>query len=62
VEPETLTKKIDAVQKAIGERALAWLRGNGDKRDAEREKQILADANGVLDDLRRIYQTKGRVA
>ena len=56
VDSETLTRKIDAAQKAIGARALALLRGNGDNMDTEREKQILANALGVLDDLRRIYQ------
>jgi hypothetical protein len=30
VDSEALTKKIDAAQKAIGERSLALLRGNGD--------------------------------
>ena len=62
VDSEALTKKIDAAQKAIGERSLALLRGNGDNMDWEREKQILANAHGVLDDLKRIYQTKGRAA
>lgn len=62
VHPETLTEKIDAAQKAIDARALALIRGDGNERDTEREKQILANAHGVLDDLKRIYQTKGHAA
>jgi hypothetical protein len=62
VHPEILTEKIDAAQKAIAARALALLRGDGNERDTEQEKQILANAHGVLDDLKRIYQIKGRAA
>jgi hypothetical protein len=57
-DPHMLHQKIAEAQKAIGERALALLRANG---NTDSEKKALVDARVALNDLKRI-DTGGRVA
>ncbi len=59
LDSKLLAQKIADAQKAIGERALALVRANGDDNS---EKELLAGARVVLDDLKRIHQINGRVA
>ena len=57
--PNLLQQRIAEAKKAIAERASVLLRENGHNHS---EKEALVGANVVLDDLKRIYQTDGRVA
>jgi hypothetical protein len=51
-DPDVLPQRILDAQKAIAECALALLRANIDNK---REKQNLANAHHVLEDLKRLY-------
>jgi hypothetical protein len=57
LDPKLLPQKIADAEKAIGERALALLRENGQNHS---EKKALARAHVALDDLKRIHQTADR--
>jgi hypothetical protein len=59
LDPNRLPQRIADAQKAIAERALALLRENGSNNS---EKETLAGAHVVLDDLKRIHQSDGRAA
>lgn len=58
LEPNLLPQRIADAQKAI-ERAWALLRADGNNNP---EKEALAGAQVILDDLKRIYRTAGRTA
>jgi uncharacterized protein YktB (UPF0637 family) len=51
-DPHALTQRIADAQKAIAECALALLRANIDNK---REKEYLANAHLVLEDLKKVY-------
>jgi len=53
-DPRVLPQRIADAQRAIAEYALALLRANIDN---EREKENLANARRVLEDLKRLYPT-----
>lgn len=53
LDPHALPQRIVDAQKAIADCALALLRANIDNK---REKEILANAHLVLEDLKRLYR------
>jgi len=58
-DPRVLPQRIADAQKAIAECALALLRANIDN---EREKDNLANARCVLEDLKRLYPARKNAA